>query len=68
MRCMILYNFDKEKLSLHNKSNDSYGFNVCKDFLNYLGYKEAASTIIRKRNSKKCLYEYLITAKWKTEE
>lgn len=34
------------------------------DILQNLGYKDIKSSIIRKRNSKKCLYEYLISARW----
>lgn len=36
---------------------------VC-EILNQLGYKSVTSTIIRKRNSKKELFEFLITAQW----
>lgn len=34
------------------------------EMLDYLGYKNVTSSIIRKRNSKSCLYEYLISATW----
>lgn len=34
------------------------------EILQNLGYKDVKSSIIRKRNSNKCLFEYLISAKW----
>lgn len=34
------------------------------DMLNRIGFNNVASKIIRKRNSKSCLYEYLISAEW----
>lgn len=34
------------------------------EMLRVLGYKDVTSSIIRKRNSKSCLYEYLISASW----
>ena len=38
--------------------------NIIIQILNDLGYKNVNSRIIRKRNSKKDLFEYLITAQW----
>ena len=34
------------------------------DMFEKLGYKDVSSSVIRKRNSKSCLYEYLISASW----
>ncbi len=40
---------------------------IIKEMLSELGYSEVNSRIIRKRNSKSHLYEYLISAVWKTK-
>ncbi|CVI65212.1 hypothetical protein BN3659_00091 [Alistipes sp. CHKCI003] len=40
---------------------------IIKEMLSKLGYSEANSIIIRKRNSRSHLYEYLISAVWKTK-
>ena len=37
---------------------------IIEEMLNALGFSEVKSVIIRKRNSKKNLFEYNITAKW----
>lgn len=38
--------------------------NIIKDTLSYLGYSDIDSSIIRKRNCNKGLFEYKISAKW----
>lgn len=38
--------------------------NIIKDTLSYLGYSNIESSIIRKRNSNKGLFEYKISARW----
>ena len=41
---------------------------IIKEMLLELGYSDVDSRIIRKRNSKSHLYEYLISAVWRTNK
>jgi len=38
--------------------------NIIKESLNHLGYSKVSSTVIRKRNCNKGLFEYKISAVW----